>query len=152
MQGVTALESFNLEAVEQARSRFAVRLAVDPEAGYEHVAMATALYLIYQATRTRVPALRAASARTDPSGDSNPLADAEAHARKGCARVPRWPYAWSTLSVLVHARGDTLEAVAAIRKAIDLEPDDWRLWLVRSLVSWGEGRLNPARQVGWSRA
>jgi tetratricopeptide (TPR) repeat protein len=37
--------------------------------------------------------------------------------------------------------------VAAVRKAIDLEPDDWRLWLIRSLVSWGEGRLNPARHA-----
>ncbi len=135
VQGVTALESFNLEAVEQARSRFAARLAVDPDAGLDHVAMATALYLIYQATRT------------DPSRDPGLLADAEAHARRGCERVPRWPYAWSTLSVIAHARADALEAGAAIRKAIDLEPDDWRLWLVRSLVSWGEGRLNPARQV-----
>ncbi len=135
VQGVTALESFNLNAVEQARSRFAARLTVDPDARHVHVAMATALYLTYQATRT------------DPSRDPNLLADAEIHARRGCARVPAWPYAWSSLSVVVHARGDTLEAVAAIRKAIDLEPDDWRLWLVRSLVSWGEGRLNPARQV-----
>ena len=135
VQGVTALESFNREAVEQARTRFAARLAIDPDAGEVNVAMAAALFLIHQATRT------------DPSRDPNLPPDAEMHARRGCARVSAWPYAWSTLSVIVHARGDTLEAVAAIRKAIDIEPNDWRLRLVRSLVSWGEGRLNAARQV-----
>ncbi|MEQ1760606.1 MAG: tetratricopeptide repeat protein [Vicinamibacterales bacterium] len=135
VQGVMALESFNRDAVEQARARFAARLAVDPDAGDVNVAMAAALFLLDQAKRT------------DPSRDPNLLLDAEGHALKGCARVPEWPYSWATLALVVHARGDTLEAGAAIRKALDLEPGDWRLWLMRSFVSWGEGRLNPARQV-----
>jgi tetratricopeptide (TPR) repeat protein len=48
---------------------------------------------------------------------------------------------------VLHRTGDAREAIAAARKAVALDPDDWRHFLRLAFVSWGEERLRAARRV-----
>ena len=43
--------------------------------------------------------------------------------------------------------GASVDAVAALSRAVSLEPDNWRHHLRLAAVSWGEARLRAARRT-----
>jgi tetratricopeptide (TPR) repeat protein len=87
------------------------------------------------------------STRADAVPDVAALNKAEHHAREGCRLDPASGEAWSTLAFVLHRAGDTREAIAAARRAVTVEPDEWRHHLRLASVSWGEERLHAAHRV-----
>jgi tetratricopeptide (TPR) repeat protein len=85
--------------------------------------------------------------RADEAPDVDALQLAGHHAREGCRLDPASGEAWSTLAFVLHRSGEAREAIAAARKAVTLDPDDWRHYLRLAFVSWGEERLRAARRV-----
>jgi DNA-binding winged helix-turn-helix (wHTH) protein len=135
VQGRTELDTLNKLRIHLAFGAFeeAVRLA--PDYGDGHVGLAMAYGLAFDATAT------------EPKRDASLLHVALRHARTGCELAPASGEAWSTLAFVFYLKGQVVEAAAAARKAILLDPEDWRHWLRLGYVSWGQERLGAARRV-----
>src|SRR5688572_31754262 len=52
-----------------------------------------------------------------------------------------------TLGFVLDRTGHHVDALAAMRRAVSLEPDNWRHYFRLSYVSWGEERLRAARRT-----
>jgi len=135
VDGRAALETLDRDAVTRAREAFEQALRAEPNDASVHIGMANACILGFEATR----------ADTAPNLDA--LREAGHHAREGCRLDPSSGEAWSTLAFVLHRAGDAREAIAAARKAVALDPDDWRHYLRLAFVSWGEERLRAAHRV-----
>jgi DNA-binding winged helix-turn-helix (wHTH) protein len=135
VEGRAALETLDRDAIARARQAFEQALVTAPDHPSAHIGMANACVLGFESTRT------------DASPDIAALRQAGHHAREGCRLEPGSGEAWSTLAFVLHRAGDAREAVAAARKAVTLEPDDWRHHLRLAFVSWGEERLRAAHRV-----
>lgn len=64
-----------------------------------------------------------------------------------CTQSPASAEAWSILSYLHGLHGDMAKAASAANRATALDPEYWRIWLLKARVSWGETRLRAARQL-----
>ena len=135
VEGRAALETLDRGAVTRARDAFAQALGAEPNHPSAHIGMANACILGFESTRA------------DATPDADALREAAHHAREGCRLDPASGEAWSTLAFVLHRSGDAREAIAAARKAVTLDPDDWRHYLRLAFVSWGEERLRAARRV-----
>lgn len=135
LRGKLALEEMTLSEVEQSHGVFARVLERDAGHLSAKIGMAAAAYLLAEASRvdrTRAPVS---------------LIEAERHVREACALDPRSADAWSTLALLQHRAGQRLEAMAAARKAVALEPDAWLHHVRLAAVSWGDERLRAANRA-----
>jgi DNA-binding winged helix-turn-helix (wHTH) protein len=132
VEGRAALETFDRDAIARARQAFENALGSAPDYPAVHIGMANACVLGFESTRA------------DAAPDLAALQQAEHYAREGCRLDPASGEAWSTLAFVLHRHGDTCEATAAVRKAVKLEPDDWRHHIRHASVSWGEERLRAA--------
>jgi DNA-binding winged helix-turn-helix (wHTH) protein len=135
VEGRAALETLDRDAITRARQAFEQALVTAPDHPSAHIGMANACVLGFESTRA------------DAVPDLAALQQARHHAREGCRLDPGSGEAWSTLAFVLHRAGDAREAVAAARKAVTLEPDDWRHHLRLAFVSWGEERLRAAHRV-----
>ena len=61
------------------------------------------------------------------------------------ARDPELAEAWATLGFVLERTGRPEDALAALERAVTLEPDNWRHQVRLALGSWGETRLRAAR-------
>ena len=135
VEGRAALESLTADRVIEAARAFDTALAASPDNAAAHVGMATANAMRFEMTRADpVPALEA-------------LAAAANHAREACRLDPSYGEAWATLGFVLDRTGAGVDAVAALSRAVSLEPDNWRHYLRLSAVSWGEARLRAARRT-----
>jgi tetratricopeptide (TPR) repeat protein len=107
-------------------------VAALPEYASGHIGLANALALGFEATRA------------DDQPDAGGLALAVEHAREACRLEPGSGEAWASLAFVLSRAGAGPEAVAAGRRAIAIEPDDWRHHLRLAYVAWGEERLRAA--------
>jgi DNA-binding winged helix-turn-helix (wHTH) protein len=135
VEGRAALETLDREAVTRARDAFALALRAEPDYPAAHIGMANACILEFEATRA------------DSTPDALALQQAGHHAREGCRLDASSGEAWSTLAFVLHRSGDAPEAIAAARKAVMLDPDNWHHYLRLAVVSWGEERLRAAHRV-----
>ncbi|MGE3275710.1 MAG: winged helix-turn-helix domain-containing protein [Vicinamibacterales bacterium] len=135
LEGRTALESLDREAVGRARVVFEHLVRETPEYAPGHLGLANALAFRFEASR----------AGCEP--DTPALAAAIDHARQACALDPGAGEAWATLAFVLHRAGASIDAVAAGRRAIALEPDNWRHHVRLAYVAWGEERLRAARRA-----
>jgi DNA-binding winged helix-turn-helix (wHTH) protein/Tfp pilus assembly protein PilF len=135
VEGRAALETLDRAAVARAHAAFAVALRAEPDYPAAHVGMANACILAYEATRA------------DAAPDAEALRLATHHAREGCRLDAASGEAWSTLAFVLHRGGAAAEAIAAARKAVMLDPDNWHHYLRLAFVSWGEERLRAAHRV-----
>jgi tetratricopeptide (TPR) repeat protein len=85
--------------------------------------------------------------RADASPDADALAMAVHHAREACRLDPTFGEAWATLGFVLDRAGQRLDARAAARRAVALEPDNWRHHFRLASVSWGEARLRAAHRA-----
>ena len=135
VEGRAAVETLERDAVLRAQGVFGEGVAASPDFASGHVGLATALALGFEATRAGdapdVPALRAAIH----------------HAREGCRLDAASGETWATLAFVLSLTGAHAEAVAAGRRAIALEPDNWRHYVRLAFVAWGEERLRAAHQA-----
>jgi DNA-binding winged helix-turn-helix (wHTH) protein/cytochrome c-type biogenesis protein CcmH/NrfG len=135
VEGRAALETLDRDAVTRARQAFEKALVAAPDHPSAHVGMANACVLGFESTRA------------DAVPDAAALDMAGHHAREGCRLDPASGEAWSTLAFVLHRAGDTREAIAAARRAVTVEPDEWRHHLRLASVTWGDERLHAAHRV-----
>jgi DNA-binding winged helix-turn-helix (wHTH) protein/Tfp pilus assembly protein PilF len=135
LEGRAALETLGRDEANAARDAFARALELAPDAAPVHVGMAHAC------------AFRFESTRADLTPDAPALAAAVHHAREACRLDPQLPDAWATLGFVLHRAGAADDAMAAARRAISLEPGNWRHQLRLAVVAWGEERLRAAART-----
>ena len=135
VEGRGALETLDRDAVVRARAAFAQALRAEPDYPAAHVGMANACILAFETTRA------------DAAPDAEALRLATHHAREGCRLDPSSGEAWSTLAFVLHRGGTAAEAIAAGRKAVMLDANNWHHYLRLAYVSWGEERLHAAHRV-----
>jgi len=135
VEGRAALESLSVDRVIEASRAFDTVLAASPDNAAAHIGMATSYAMRFEMTRA------------DPAPDLDALAAAINHARESCRLDPRYGEAWATLGFVLDRTGAGVDAVAALSRAVSLEPDNWRHHLRLAAVSWGEARLRAARRT-----
>ncbi len=134
-EGRVALESLQCTRIVTARATFQQLLQQHPGEATYQIGMANACAMQFEATRT------------DPAPDAEALRLAEAHARHACALDPDLAEAWATLGFVLERTGRREHALAALERAVALEPDNWRHQVRLALGSWGETRLRAARRA-----
>ncbi|HSG00036.1 MAG TPA: winged helix-turn-helix domain-containing protein [Vicinamibacterales bacterium] len=132
VEGRLAIETLTTDALEQARGAFSSAVTASPDYAPARVGLANALAFAFDATRA------------DDPPDVASLISAVEHAREACRLDPGYGETWATLAFVLSRTGAATEAIAAGRRAIALEPDNWRHFLRLAYASWGEERLRAA--------
>jgi DNA-binding winged helix-turn-helix (wHTH) protein/Tfp pilus assembly protein PilF len=135
LEGRAALLTLERDQIARAREVFEQALRSMPEQPLAHVGLANACAMQFEGTRA------------DASPDVASLEKAAVHAREACRLDPQSGEAWATLGFVLDRAGARDDAVPALRRAIALEPDNWRHQLRLSYASWGEERLRAARRT-----
>lgn len=135
VEGRALLESLEADRVRRARIVFEQALRSAPDYASAHIGLANACAMQFEMTRA------------DPARDEAALAQASRHAREACRLDPQAAEAWATLGFVLERGGEQLDARAASKRAVALEPDNWRHHFRLAYVSWGEERLRAAHQT-----
>jgi len=135
IEGRAALETFERDQIIPAREAFETVLRSAPDEASAHVGMANACMMQFEMTRA------------DESRDAAALAKAAHHAREACRLGAGYAEAWATLGFVLERSGSRVDALAASRRAVTLEPDNWRHHFRLAFVGWGEERLREARRT-----
>jgi DNA-binding winged helix-turn-helix (wHTH) protein len=135
VEGRALLESLEADRVRRARIVFEQALRSAPDYASAHIGLANACAMQFEMTRA------------DPAPDEAALAQASRHAREACRLDPQAAEAWATLGFVLERGGEQLDARAASKRAVALEPDNWRHHFRLAYVSWGEERLRAAHQT-----
>jgi DNA-binding winged helix-turn-helix (wHTH) protein len=135
IEGRAALETLERGQIVHARDVFERVVAQVPEQAPAHVGLANACAMQFEMTRT------------DREPDRGALDVALTHAREACRLDAQYGEAWATLGFVLDRTGDHSGALAALRRAVTLESDNWRHRLRLSYASWGEERLREARRT-----
>ena len=135
MEGRAALESLEAEQISRARRDFEQVLEAFPDNALAHIGLANAY------------AMRFETMRADPNPDRSSLEKAGHHAREACRLDPGSAEAWATRGFVLGCTGERVDALAALRRAVTLEPDNWRHHFRLGYASWGEERLSAARRT-----
>ncbi len=134
VDGRSALETLERSEILRARQVFSDVLAQVPGQAAAHVGLANACAMQFEMTRA------------DAVPDAASLAEALHHAREACRLDAQYAEAWATLGFVLARTGPHVDALAASRRAVLLEPDNWRHHLRLGYTSWGEERLREARR------
>lgn len=132
VEGRAALETLDRQQVARARAAFTTMVERMPDAVSAHVGLANACIMQFEMTRA------------DPAPDRTAVDLAAQHAREACRLDPHMGEAWATLGFVLARTGHRVDALAAARRAVMLEPDNWRHHLRLASVGWGEERLRAA--------
>jgi DNA-binding winged helix-turn-helix (wHTH) protein/Flp pilus assembly protein TadD len=135
IEGRAALETLERDRIAVARRTFERLVAQHHSDATMHVGLANACALAFEATRA------------DAVPDTGARDLALSHAREACRLNPHYGEAWATLGFVLELGGNRVDALAALGRAVTLEPDNWRHHLRLAYASWGEGRLRAARQA-----
>jgi DNA-binding winged helix-turn-helix (wHTH) protein len=132
IEGRAALETLERDEILRARAVFEQVLAQVPDQASAHVGLANAHVMAFEMTRS------------DARPDAASLETALRHAREACRLDAGYGEAWATLGFVLERTGMHTDALAASRRAVSLEPDNWRHHLRLAYSSWGEERLREA--------
>lgn len=135
IEGRAALETLEGNQIVRAREVFEGVLKSAPDQASAHVGLANACVMQFEMTRT------------DPMPAVSTLAAAAHHAREACRLEPAYGEAWATLGFVLDRTGNHLDALAASRRAVTLEPDNWRHHFRLASVGWGDERLRAAHRT-----
>jgi DNA-binding winged helix-turn-helix (wHTH) protein/cytochrome c-type biogenesis protein CcmH/NrfG len=135
VEGRAALESLERDAVLRAEQAFTLVVERAPDYAPAHRALANACVMHFEATRA------------DEVPDADALVRAGQHAREACRLDAQSGEAWATLALVHYRSGLGVQAIAAARRAVMLEPDNWRHHLRLAYVGWGEERLRAAQKA-----
>lgn len=135
VEGRAALETLSRDDVARAERACRDVLRATPQSVVAHLGLANATAFRFETTRADVA----------PATDA--LATALQHAREACRLDPGSGEAWATAAFVLHRCGQTVEARAAVARALALEPDNWRHHFRAAFVSWGEERLRAASRT-----
>jgi len=135
IEGRAALETLERDRITHAREVFEDVLRRAPEQAPVHVGLANACALQFEMTRA------------DESPDLAALERAGQHAREACRLDANYGEAWATLGFVLDRLGRHDDALAAAKRAVTLEPDNWRHHIRLGYTAWGEERLRAADRV-----
>jgi len=135
VEGRALLETLERDRVRRARAVFEDAVRDAPDFASAHIGLANAGAMQFEMTRA------------DPVPDGDAIAMAARHAREACRLDPQSGEAWATLGFVLDRIGEHLDARAASKRAVTLEPDNWRHHFRLAFVSWGEERLRAAHQT-----
>ena len=135
IEGRAAIETLERGEIARAREVFDTLIARMPGQALPHIGLANACAMQFEMTRT------------DEAPDVDALAAAGVHAREACRLDTGSAEAWATLGFVLDRTGHHVDALAALRRAVTLEPDNWRHYFRLSYVTWGEERLRAARRT-----
>jgi len=135
LEGRAALETLDRDAVVRASVVFEQAVADAPDYAPAHLGLANACLMHYETTRS------------DEIPDTDLLLKAGHHAREACRLDAQSGEAWATLAFALNRSGMGVQAIAAARRAVALEPDNWRHRFRLAYVSWGEERLREAHRT-----
>jgi DNA-binding winged helix-turn-helix (wHTH) protein len=135
IEGRAALETLAVDQIVRARGVFEGVLQSEPDQASAHVGLANACIMQFEMTRA------------DEQPDTTALALAARHAREACRLGPDYGEAWATLGFVLDRTGHHTDALAASRRAVTLEADNWRHHLRLAYVGWGEERLREVRRT-----
>jgi DNA-binding winged helix-turn-helix (wHTH) protein/tetratricopeptide (TPR) repeat protein len=129
-EGRLKLEMLDPAEVPPAIAAFERALALDARYALAHVGLAHARFWQFQATR----------ARSRP--DTAALVAAASHAKQAIDLDPDMAEAHSALGFFLASAERREEGVAAARRAVALEPGNWRHQFRLGMAAWGEERLS----------
>ena len=129
------LDSFDPAQIAAAAEGFERAVRLDPRYALAYAGLANAHYLLYEATR----------ARNAP--DAARLTTAIGHARRCVDLDDTLAEGHATLAFLLVSAGKFAEAVAAGRRAVALEPHDWRHLFRLGHAAWGNERLDALKRA-----
>ena len=135
LEGRAALETLERDHILHARQVFEAVLSTVPDQASAHVGLANACAMQFEMTRV------------DEVPDTDALRRAAHHAREACRLDAEYGEGWATLGFVLDRTGEHTEALAALRRAVALEPDNWRHHVRLSYAGWGEERLREARRT-----
>jgi len=128
-EGRLKLESLDLSLVPDAIRDFDRALTLDPRYALAYAGLADARFWMYEASRTR------------NKPDHDELRLAIGHARRAVELDPGLGDAHASLALFLMAAGEQREADEAGRRAVALEPNDWRHRFRLGVAAWGTERL-----------
>jgi DNA-binding winged helix-turn-helix (wHTH) protein/tetratricopeptide (TPR) repeat protein len=128
-EGRLKLESLDLSMVADAIRDFDRALTLDPRYALAYVGLADARFWLFEASRMR------------NKPDHDHLRLAIGHARRAIELDASLGDAHSSLALFLMAAGKDREAVEAGRRAVALEPNDWRHQFRLGVAAWGQERL-----------
>lgn len=134
-EGRLKLEMLDPGQVPGAMADFERALALDASYALAHVGLAHAHFWRFQASR----------AQNAP--DREALAAAVTHARAAADLDPNLAEGHAALAWMLSSGDDPIEAVAAGRRAVALEPGNWRHHFRLGMAAWGEERLAALESV-----
>jgi serine/threonine protein kinase/TolB-like protein/Flp pilus assembly protein TadD len=129
VQGRLCVESLDRHALADAIQHFERAVAIDPRYALAYAGLAAARAFLYETTR--------AENRPDASLLAKSLEDA----RRAIEIDDGLAEAYSTLSFPLVSAGRFDEALAAARRAVELEPSNWMHRFRLGRASWGSERI-----------
>jgi DNA-binding winged helix-turn-helix (wHTH) protein/tetratricopeptide (TPR) repeat protein len=134
-EGWVRLESLDIREMPEAIADFERAAAADPRYALAHTGLANAAIVLYEATRS----------------DNEPRTDlldrAVRHARHAAELDDSLAEAHASLAHALVGLWRMREAIAAARRAVALEPSNWRHLFRLGHASWGEERLRAANST-----
>jgi DNA-binding winged helix-turn-helix (wHTH) protein/tetratricopeptide (TPR) repeat protein len=131
-EGWLQLESLDIGEIPKAIANFEAAIGIDARYALAYTGLASAELAAYESTRA------------DSRPSTGVLTDAVAHARQAVALDDSAAEAHATLALVLASAGRMAEAVEAARRAVKLEPSNWRHFFRLGHASWGSERLQAA--------
>ena len=134
-EGRLKLESLDPGVMADAMRDFDRALTLDPRYALAYSGLAEARFWLYEASRMR------------NRPDHDELRLAIGHARRAIELDAGSGDAHGALALFLMAAGETPEAVASGRRAVALEPNDWRHHFRLGVAAWGSERRSALAEV-----
>ena len=134
-EGWLSLESLEVERMREAIGRFERAVAADPKYARALAGLASAELGCYESTRA------------DNEPDQAMLDRAVAHAEAAIRLDGTLAEAHATRALVLVSAARTDEAAAAGRRAVAIEPSNWRHWFRLGHATWGSERVRAAAQT-----
>jgi len=129
MEGWLRVETLDIRELPKAIADFEHAVAVDPRYAVAYTGLANAEFASFESTRADVPPSRVLLDR------------ALAHGRQAVELDETLAEAHGTLAMILVSVRDTAAAIRAARRAVALEPGNWRHLFRLGHATWGDERL-----------
>jgi DNA-binding winged helix-turn-helix (wHTH) protein/Tfp pilus assembly protein PilF len=129
-EGRLRLEALDPALIPDAIAAFERALSLDPRYALAHIGLAHAHFWRFQGSRARV------------TPDVGELETAIRHVQQAIAIDPELAEAHAALAFFLSSGDRPVDAVAAGRRAVALEPGNWRHLFRLGIAVWGEERLS----------
>ncbi len=129
VEGWLKVETLDVRALPAAIADFERAIALDAKYALAHTGLASAELASYEASRT------------ENQPEWQRLERAATHARRAVELDEQLAEAYGSLAMILVGLWDTPGAIRAARKAVALEPGNWRHLFRLGHATWGEERL-----------